>query len=101
MYCLDTSVVVDILRGDKALKEKVDKLSKEDVAFVLTPIALCELYKGAYVVFNSPEKIKEIDDFISSFDLLEFSQEACKIYGGVYAQLKDIGMMTQEMDLLI
>jgi tRNA(fMet)-specific endonuclease VapC len=101
MYCLDTNVVVDIFRGDEDLKEKVNKIISFGRDIYITPITLCELYKGVYL-FHDPEKeLRDVDDFLSSFILLDFGREACNIFGEEYAKLKKKGKITQEIDLMI
>jgi predicted nucleic acid-binding protein len=45
-YCLDTSIIIELLKNNKSVKEKLKKLVNAD--FFITYISICELYKGAY-----------------------------------------------------
>lgn len=100
MYCLDTNIVIDIFHGDEDLKLKLQKVMDSAEIFI-TPLSLCELYKGVYLFPNPEKELMDLNQFISSFDLLDFTSEACQIFGKEYAHLKKIGKMTQESDLMI
>ena len=100
MYCLDTSVIIDILRGDNNIKFKVAELSNKGEIF-LTPITLCELYKGAYSFHNQDEKIKDVEKFISFFQILNFDKFSCREFGKFYAKLKKSGVIICDFDLII
>ena len=101
MYCFDTNIIIDIFRGDENLRSKLKKFTETSANVFITPITLCELYKGAYLHHNSVEKVKEVDDFVSSFDLLDFSLESARYFGNEYARLNKIGKQTKEFDLMI
>lgn len=101
MYCFDTNIVVDIFRGDENLRLKLKKIIESSIEIFITPVTLCELYKGAYLHHNPIEKVKEVDDFISSFDILDFTSEAAKYFGKEYARLSKNGNVKKEFDLMI
>ena len=100
MYCLDTNIVVDILRGDSSLRSKLDEMSEIFDVFI-TSISLCELYRGAYGHSNPEEKIKILEEFISNFDLLTLEKESCDEFGKVYKNLEKKGSVVKEFDLMI
>jgi predicted nucleic acid-binding protein len=101
MYCFDTNIIIDIFRGDESLRSKLKKIIVSSVEVFITPITLCELYKGAYLHHNPIEKIKEVDDFVSSFGIIDFTLESAKYFGKEYARLSKIGKLTSEFDLMI
>jgi len=96
MYCLDTNIIIDILRGDTELKTKIDRL---DVA--TTTITLCELFKGAYLSRDSEKNIKTIEDFIREIDILNLDEKSSRIVGKDYKNLKIQGKLIQDLDLII
>jgi len=53
MYCLDSNIVIDYIKGDRIIKDKIDRLG---TLVFITSITLCELFKGAYLSLNA-EKI--------------------------------------------
>jgi len=101
MYCLDTDIIIDIFRGDEKLKEKFEKLVSLNIDFFITPITLCELYKGAYKSEKTEEGLKLIEDFIKSIDLLKFEDSSCKIFGKILNDSFKKGKPASEADLMI
>ncbi len=95
MYCFDTSIIVGFFRGDENLNTKINQISKL-VPIFITPITLCELYKGL-------RPIEIVEGFILSTNvkLLNFNPTACKIFGEAYIDLKKKGRLIPEPDLMI
>lgn len=100
MYCLDTNVIIDLFHGDKTLLSKFDVLKKNN-AFSITPVVLCELFKGAFLAKNKREALKLVEAFVQSVEFLNFNEPACRIFGEKYEELKLQGKQTQESDLMI
>ena len=100
MYCLDTNIVVDILRGDRELAKRVAKEVEEGDVF-LTPVSLCELYRGVFGHSKPEQKEIILNLFISNFSLTSFSDDACRIFGEIYNSLKKKGKTVSEFDLMI
>ncbi len=98
-YCFDTNVIIDILRGDTALKSKLEGLTTQEIC--ITPIILAELFKGAYVAERHKEALALVEDFCQNVELLDFNEAACKLFGQKYAELTKQGKQTQEADLMI
>jgi tRNA(fMet)-specific endonuclease VapC len=99
-YCLETSIIVDWLRGDEDIDEKIEKIQESSNLFVAM-ISLCELYKGAYISKNKEHSLQIINDLADDFDILNLTKEACKEFGKEYAMLEKIGKRTQDSDLMI
>lgn len=97
--CLDTNIVIDILRGNQETKEKINEFHLE--TFYTSQIVISELYKGAYGTNNKEKAITEVEDIIQGLELLPFNQEVSKVYGKIYQDLKKQGKLTNEFDLLI
>lgn len=100
MYCLDTNIIVDILRGNETLRKKVQSISLSG-EISITPITLCELFRGAFNHINAQKKVEELQMFVSSLSLLEFNGAACRKFGETYRNLKKSGTLTSEFDLMI
>jgi|SRR3989344_3338181 len=100
-YCLDTSIIIEIFRGNRELSEKIDNLKLLGNLFYLTPITLCELFKGAFLHVNSNTKIDQINKFISYFEILSFDIDSCKEYGYLYYKNRNLGKMIPDFDLMI
>ena len=98
-YCLDANIVIDVFRGDTALQEKIESIDPRQIC--ITPIALAELYEGAYRSTRKSEALALIEDFTLNTEILDFSEEACRIFGQRCAELAKQGKATQEPDLMI
>ncbi len=97
MYCMDSDIIIAIFRGDEELKTKV--LSIND-AVAITPITLCELYKGAYKAKKVQEALELINNLIINVVMLPFNREVCALYGHLHRTLESKGKPTQEFDLI-
>lgn len=101
MYCLDTNIVIDFLKkDDPRLKEKIGEASVNSM-LCITVITACELYQGAYLSPRVEIELLLIDSFIDSVHLVGFNKEACKQFGREYAQLRRLGKMSEEADIMI
>ena len=100
MYCLDTNIIVNYLRGDEETISKFSEIS-DDFDMFITPLTLCELFRGAYLSSDSKRKIEQIKEFTGSFTLLEFDEKVCIEYGKKYAELCKIGKLAENIDLMI
>ena len=100
-YCIDTSIIVEFLRGNEAIENKINTIIYNGLNIFTTYITLCELYKGAFLSSQSEKGVYEINSFLQSVSILEFNLEACKFFGQEYVKLGKAGRTTQEPDLMI
>ncbi len=99
-YCLDTNIVVDFLRGNKIIIEKIRNISlHSDLS--ITCISLCELFKGAFLSSRSEKELIIINDFLDSVKVLDLNIDSCQTFGQEYSRLNKIGKQTKEFDLMI
>ena len=98
MFCLDTSIVIDIFRGDSALKKKMMKFHQK---FSITSITLCELFKGAWKSNNKEKAVQLITDFYKSVELLDFDVASANLFGLNNNILEKKGSKIPEADLMI
>ena len=101
MYCLDSNVIIDFLRGDKKLAGKFSEVITSGAEVFITPITLCELYRGAYGYFDPQKKLEEVNYVISNFELLEFDSNSCGEFGKIHSKLEKSGKLIAEFDLII
>lgn len=99
MYCLETSIVIDIFRGDEELKNKIMDLGSGNI--FITTITLCELFKGAYIYHSPEDKIKDVDNFVDSFKVVGLDKKSCKEFGKIYLKLKKEGKLINDFDIII
>ena len=98
-YCLDTNIVIDYLRGNEEILNKIKNIPNQD--FCITTMTLCELYKGAYLSSDIEENLTIIEEFIDNTEIINLKKESCKTFGYEYEILKKKGKKTEEFDLLI
>lgn len=99
MYCLDSTIVIEIFTGNKALESHLLRIDQSELG--ITSITLCELYKGAFLSANLEKKLNLIKEFLDKVVLLELDNESCRLYGKIYSELKSQGKLTQDLDLMI
>ena len=99
-YCLDTSIVVDLFRGNTFVSKKLDKIRALYDVYI-SYITVCELFKGAFLHLKAKEKIEQVNDFLSYFEIIDFDIPSCKEFGRLFKKLKDSGTLIPEFDLLI
>ena len=101
MYCLDTNIAVDHLRGDLTVTKRLQQIQKMGVELAITSISLCELYKGAYLSEHVEQNLAGVDVFLGAVTLLSQDKLSCLLFGQDYAELQKKGVPTQETDLMI
>lgn len=98
MYCLDTNILIDLIRGDKVISENINNL---DGSIFINPITQCELFKGVYLSSKKDEQLDIVEKLIESFEILEFNLDICKEFGKEYSRLSKLGKQIPEFDLII
>ena len=101
LYCLDTNIVIEIFRKNIEIAEKIKELEAQQVTMSLSPVVLCELFRGVYLAKNKTASLEQMQEFVAAIDIVEFSKNAAEIYGKKYAELQKHGKQTQEFDLMI
>ena len=100
MVCLDTSVLVAILRKEKKLVEKLSEEVAKGTSIYTTLINLCELYKGAFRSRN-PSTLAIMEELIQTIGILEFNVDACRRYGEKINQAPLRNKPVGDFDLII
>ena len=101
MFCFDTDVLVDYLRGNPAIIKQIEVLYEKDVKLFTTFINLAELYKGIYASTQPEVAEKKIFAILSILSPLQLSLSSCRIFGREWNRLKKLGTPTQQPDLLV
>jgi tRNA(fMet)-specific endonuclease VapC len=99
-YMLDTSVCVDLLRGQLPTVRARAHLAQIDEIAVST-ISLAELLYVAAKSSNPGRHDTIIAEFLAPFDVLLFDLDAAKAYAQVRADLTRAGQPIGPLDMLI
>jgi tRNA(fMet)-specific endonuclease VapC len=81
MVCLDTSVLVALIRRDHAAIDGLTAEAERGGTVSTTVVNLCELYSGAYGSKNPQKELAKVQDLVSNLGLLELDAGAAKRYG--------------------
>lgn len=102
MYSLDTNTIIDFFRGEVNIIKKIAELKNKNINLFISPLVLCELYKGAYLAKMNKDKIlTSIDFLLETVDILDFNKESCLFFGQEYGRLSKIAKTPKELDLMI
>jgi len=81
MVCLDTSVLIALLRNEDNAMRKLRIEAERGTRICTTPVNLCELYAGAYASRDRVKELRRVRGLQEVVRVLEFQAEACKKYG--------------------
>lgn len=95
MVVLDTSIVIDYLKGERVVIEKADKYSKFGDA-AITFITEYELLK-----YKGDKVSRTINELIETFLIYHSDDKAAVFAAAIYRELERKGRMINENDILI
>ena len=106
MACLDTTVLVDLVRSNLQLKrralDKIEQLSAAGQTIATTRFNLAELYVGIELSNNPQSNYRQVNDIFEYLDLvLEFNDLAAQSLGLIASHLRRIGRPVGDFDMLI
>ena len=81
MVCLDTSVIVPLLRKDKKALANLNRAIEDGVRVSTTVVSLCELYGGAYGAASPTKELERIEKLTSTLEIFELTAEASRKFG--------------------
>lgn len=98
-YFLETSVIIDTLRGRSQTTQLLDNLEGE---FTSSYICLAELYEGIHRVKES-ERVKEgVNDFFAGLSgIYGIDRDIAEEFGRIRAILKKKGKVIEDLDIII
>src|SRR3989344_1819865 len=98
-YLVDTSTIIDYLRGRQPSVELLNTIEGE---LVSSYICLAELYEGVYRVTNTTEMEKIVNKFFASLSFVYgVDAKIAKKFGEIRAQLKIKGAVIEDLDLML
>lgn len=97
-YLVDTSVIIDYLRGKKKTVDLIDNI---EGPLASSYVCLAELFEGVYRA-NNKEHVKEaVMDFFSSLTIFGLNVEIAEKFGQIRAELKTKGLLLEDLDIFI
>ena len=100
MYLLDTCVISDFVKGDKATLSRIK--TQSPLTLYLSSISVMEIYYG---LKRKPEKARLLhpimNDFLETLQIIHFSDEDAMMAAGLRAELHRQGTPIGPYDILI
>ncbi|MBI2144271.1 type II toxin-antitoxin system VapC family toxin [Candidatus Woesearchaeota archaeon] len=97
-YVFDTSALIGLERGNKAVVEQCGELVKDENSFYTTTLNAAEFYYG-YAAKNKEAK-KTAAEFIEQFKLLTLTLDSARNYAELAYLHDQAGEKIQDFDLL-
>jgi predicted nucleic acid-binding protein len=101
MPALDTSFIVDLLRGKEEAYQKLAEMEAEEVTLSTTEINVLELYRGAYLSRKTHQNLEEIKKLLECFQVLELEESIYEVFASLSANLLSKGRSIGAFDELI
>ena len=105
MPCLDTTFLIDWLRGRERAKKKYEELLTEVRAqgqqLSASIVTAYELEKGAKLSADPEKDLELVRDLLKELVILEFNLRAVDVSSGIYLELSKKGKLIGEFDILI
>lgn len=98
-YIIDTDWAVHHLNGEKRIRMKLKQLQPEGLG--LSIISLAELSEGVIYSRNPVKSKDQLNEFLSSINVIEINNEICNIFGQERGILRQQGLMIGDFDLII
>lgn len=105
MVCLDTSFLIDLIRGKEEVKKIEETLEKSEEHLTIASPSIVEIFKGLYLKKNlkniKENEIKKIQDLLSFMVILSLDKESAILAGEIEANLMNKGELIDLEDILI
>lgn len=97
---LDTSFLVDVLRGDEVVKERVSAIEESGIPRVST-VTIMELLEGVHLSDNTERERRRVEELLASVNEVTFDRECAMIAGRLNAALRETGQPIDAEDVMI
>jgi tRNA(fMet)-specific endonuclease VapC len=101
MLVLDTTILVDALRGRMMALRMIEEIEDTDEIICTTQINVLELFKGAYLSNKPDENIKKVKKLLEAFVVLSIYEDVFEMFGALSADLRSRKQSIGDFDELI
>jgi tRNA(fMet)-specific endonuclease VapC len=101
LVCLDTDLLVGLLRGDPKAADVIRRLESERRTPTTTAVNAYELLKGGQISSNPAKNIDAVKRLLASLRVLPLTDRSCWQSAEIYADLRARGKLSGEFDVLI
>jgi len=99
--CLDTDLLVALLKGDKDAVDTIAQLEAEGKPLKTTAITAYELLKGALLSSRPEENLTGVSELLSVIQVYTLTNDSCLQAAKTYDDLRRKGQIIGEFDILI
>jgi len=99
--CLDTSILIDNLRGEKRTVELIRGLEEVGTTLTTTAVTSFELYYGAYRSKKRDKNLAATETLLTRLVILDLTEESSNEAGRILALLEEKGKLIGFRDALI
>ena len=99
-YALDTNIISFLLRGNRALQDKIYTMANAGHAIVIPSIAFYEVKRGL-LDCNATSKLKAFEQLCDALSVDDIGMDTLEAASKVYVSLKQQGQMIDDSDILI
>lgn len=97
---LDTSFLVDVLRGEEAVEEAVRTVDESATARV-SSVTVMELWEGIHLAESSERERRVLKNLLTNVRELPFDRECAMMAGEINATLQRDGTPIEDADVMI
>ena len=101
MVCLDTDLLVALLRGEDSAAKAIEDFESAGKPLRMPAITEYELFKGAHLSSRREENLQRLRRLFDGTQVLRLTDEACGEAARIYSRLESKGKMINEFDVLI
>ena len=101
MACLETTFLIDLLRGDVSVSNLMEELQKHEEVLSIAAPSVMELWAGACLSNASKTEKEKINELLSSLEVFHLDEKSAKEAGEIEAELMNKGNIIEITDIMI
>ena len=101
MACLDTSFLIDLLKGKPQVIELKEELDKNEKALSIPAPVVMELWLGASLARIPAKEKEKVNDILQSMQILSLDEKSAKEAAEIESELTKRGLNIETEDIMI
>jgi tRNA(fMet)-specific endonuclease VapC len=97
---LDSTFLIDVLRGSESVAERIEELDSRGTPFV-SSVTVMELWEGIHLADASDDERTAVKGLLTDIDEIAFDRECAMRAGKINAELVADGERIDETDVMI
>lgn len=97
---LDSTFLIDVLRGSESVAERIEELDSRGTPFV-SSVTVMELWEGIHLADASDDERTAVKGLLTEIDEIAFDRECAMRAGKINAELVADGERIDETDVMI